>query len=32
MMRAINSRFTEMRTIAVDLIEQIDRELDGRIE
>ena len=32
MMRAINSRFAEMRTTAVDLIEQIDRELDGRIE
>ena len=32
MMRAINSRFVDMRAIAVDLIEQIDRELEGRIE
>lgn len=32
MMRAINARFVEMRAIAMDLIDQIDRELAGRIE
>lgn len=32
MMRVINDRFAEMRSIAVDLVEQIDRELAGRIE
>ena len=32
MMHAINSRFVEMRAIAVDLVEQIDGELDGHIE
>lgn len=32
MMRAINSRFVEMRAIAVGLVETIDRELEGSIE
>jgi hypothetical protein len=32
MMHAINLRFAEMRTIAVDLVAQIDQELAGRIE
>ena len=32
MMRAINLRFVEMRTIAVDLVDKIDRELEGPIE
>ena len=32
MMRAINNRFIEMRATAVDLVDKIDRELEGRIE
>jgi hypothetical protein len=32
MMRAINSRFVEMRAIAVGLVESIDRELEVPIE
>jgi hypothetical protein len=32
MMRAINSRFAEMREVAVYLVAQIDRELTSRIE
>ena len=32
MMRAINLRFVEMRAIAVDLVDKIDRELEGPIE
>ena len=32
MMRVLNERFEEMRTIATGLIDQIDRELGGRIE
>jgi hypothetical protein len=32
MMRAINGQFAAMREIAVDLISQIDRELEGRNE
>ena len=32
MMRAINIRFIEMRATAVDLVDKIDRELEGRIE
>lgn len=32
MMRAINGQFVEMRGIAVELIDQIERELEGRIE
>lgn len=32
MMRAINVRFAEMRAIAVDLVDKIDRELAQRIE
>lgn len=32
MMRSINGRFAEMRAVAVDLVDQIDRELEGRIE
>lgn len=32
MMRALNARFVEMRTIAAEIVAQIDRELAGRIE
>ncbi|MDH5621606.1 MAG: DUF6090 family protein [Gammaproteobacteria bacterium] len=32
MMRALNARFVEMRTVAVEIVAQIDRELAVRIE
>jgi len=32
MMRALNARFVEMRTIAVEIVAEIDRELAGRIQ
>jgi hypothetical protein len=32
MMRTINGQFGEMRETALDLIDQIERELEGRIE